>query len=146
MSFTTNYNLPEMPSGPVDWVAIINDIVAKLEAGRTVKITAGENIAAYQAVTIGDASGDHFKCDNTGSFLGIATAAIINGADGYVYADYGNEIINGSWSWTRGGLIYVSAVAGVLTQSDPGSGAVPIGYAHTTSSIILCRPQITGLD
>lgn len=146
MAFTTNYNFPEMPAGAVEWVAVFNDLIAKIEAGRTVKITAGEAISAYEVITIGDAAGDHFLCDNSGSFLGIAKADIANGAQGYVYCDYGDEIINGGWSWTRGALLYVSATPGALTEADPGSGAVPIAYAHTTTSIILCRPQISGLD
>ncbi len=142
MSFTDNWNLPELSAGPVDWVAIYNNLVAKLEDGPTIKITAAENLAAYDAVTIGNVSGKHSKCDNAGSFLGIATAAVVQDAEGYVYAGMGFEITNGSWSWTRGALLYVSATPGSLTEVDPGS-AIPIAYAHTTTSIILCRPKLT---
>lgn len=142
MSYTENMNLPEMPSGAVEWVAIFNDLITKVEAGRTIKVTAAESLVAGDAVGYPSAAGKVSKIDNTGDFLGIVKSTSITAdAEGYVYTGIGNEITIGS-GWTVGGLVYVHTVAGSLSQVKPTPQAVAIGYANSTTSIVLIRGEI----
>jgi len=142
MSFTDNYNLPEMPSGAVEWVAIFNDLITKLEAGRTLKIVAAEALVAGKVIGIPNAAGKVSKIDNTGDFLGLVkSTSIAQDAEGYAYVGLGNEISVGS-GWTVGGLIYVDTTPGELTQTKPTPQAEPIAYANTATSIVLLRPVI----
>ncbi|MCK4248663.1 MAG: hypothetical protein KAX15_02680 [Candidatus Omnitrophica bacterium] len=141
MSFTKNYNLPEMPSGPVEWPAIFNTLINAVEAGRTIKITAAEALTAGQPVQPPASTGKVSKAANDDPFLGIVQADIALDAEGFVYAGVGNEITVGS-GWTIGGLIYVSTTAGALTQTKPTPEAVAIAYANTATSIVLLRPVI----
>jgi len=142
MSYTKNMNLPEMPSGAIEWVAIFNDLIAKMEAGRTLKIIAAEALTAGKVIGIPNAAGKVSKIDNTGDFLGIVkSTSIAQDAEGYAYVSLGNEISVGS-DWTVGGLVYVHTVAGELSQTKPTPQAIPIAYANTTTSIVLLRPII----
>jgi len=142
MSYTDNYGIPEMPSGAVEWVAIFNDLITKVEAGRTIKITGGETLATGDAVGLPSAAGKVSKVDNTGDFLGIVkSTSIILDAEGYVYVGIGNEITVGT-GWTIGGLIYVHTVAGSITQVKPTPQAVAIGYAESATSIVLLRSEV----
>ncbi len=144
MGFTKNCNDPEMPTGPVEWGAIFNTLIANREAGRTIKITAAEALSAGQPVQpprVSDSKVE--KADNTDNFLGIVKEGIAQDAEGFVYAGVGNEITNGSWSWTVGGLIYVGTTPGTLTQAAPTSDAIAIGYANSATSIVLLRPVLS---
>ncbi len=141
-SFTRNYNAPLMPLGPVEWPSIFNTLINLIEAGRTVRVTAGEALAAGEAVQPPRAADSRvFRANNTHNFLGITRAAIALGAEGFVFVGLGNEITVGS-AWTIGGLVFVGTAAGSLTQTRPTSEAVPIGYANTATSIVLLRPVI----
>jgi len=151
MSYSPNYNLPYLPTGAVDWVAVINDIVAKVEAGRTMKVTAGENIAQYNAVAIPTvAAGKVFKADYTMKFFGIAKDAIALDAEGYIYTGVGNEVTIGAHGFAVGNPVYVSAVAGSLTENAPRADAVPVAFANTATSIVILRidtyPAASALD
>lgn len=54
--YTDNLTLPQMPTGAVDWPAIINEIVAKLDktAGRLV-----HDLAADADYTLNEAASEH---------------------------------------------------------------------------------------
>ena len=78
MSYSTNYNLPEMPSGAIEWVAIFNDLITKVEAGRTMKVTAAVSLVAGDVVGIPAVTGKVSKIDNTGNFLGIVKSTTIS--------------------------------------------------------------------
>lgn len=140
-NFSKNYNIPRLPVGAVEWPAIVNTLVDRVEAGRTIKVTAGEALAANEAVQPPDSTGKVFKATNLTNFLGIVKDAIALNAEGFVYASVGNEVTDATWAWTVGGLIYVGATAGTLTQIKPTPDAIPIGYA-TATSIVLGRPVI----
>ena len=135
MAYTTNYNLPELPTGAVDWVAVINDIMAKLEAGRTFKVTAGEALAINVPVYM-HTDGEVYKADNTKVYFGLTQAAIANGAEGYVLICNGAEVTNAGWSWTVGGEIFVHTVAGELSQSEPATPTV-VGIASAATKLVL---------
>lgn len=142
MSFSKNYNLPALHVGAVEWVTIINDIRNKLEAGRTIKIVAGEALIAGDAVQVPRASDSKvLKANNTHNFLGIIKNNIAINAEGFAYTGLGNEITVGS-AWTVGGLIYVSTTVGTLTQTPPAN-TIAIGFANTTTSIVLIYPMLS---
>lgn len=141
MNFSKNYNLPVLHVGAVEWPAVINSIRDKIEAGRTIKIIAGETLAAGDTVQAPDSTGKTYKANNTHNFLGIIKNNIAMGAEGFVFSGLGNEITVGS-AWTVGGLIYVGITAGTLTQSPPVD-TIAIGFANTLTSIVLLRPEQT---
>ncbi len=144
MAFTTNYNLPDMPTGAVDWPALFNDFVNKIEAGRTIKITAGEALTAGQPFKISSDT-KAYKAINTDICAGIVKSDIALDAEGFGYTGKGNIITTGA-GWTVGGLIYVGTTAGTLTQTEPISttiGVAPIAIAKTATSIMLLSGTIS---
>jgi hypothetical protein len=128
MGYTTHFNLPEMPTGAVDWPAIINDIIAKLEAGRTLKLTAAVALAKGDPIYV-EANGkaaiatDATDCD--GVWQSAATAADAQG-----FAQIGGTMTIGS-GWTPGGALYASA-GSALTQAV---GTLIVGKALTATVI-----------
>lgn len=133
MAFTTEYNLPEMPSGAVDWPAVINDLVHKLEVGRTMKLTAGEALTKGAVIYISSSDGKAYKADGTtNKARGIwqTLSSAIN-SEGYAQVD-GYMDISGA-TYTKGGLIYSSAT-GTLTQTANGPA---IGFAKTDVRIFI---------
>jgi hypothetical protein len=130
MAYTDHYNLPEMPTGAVDWPAIINAIVAKLEQGRTYRLTAGESLAKGDPVYLHTDS-KAYKAVDTDPCRGVwqsTTTAL--GAEGFMQAD-GYLAFGGGW--TIGADFYVSA-AGALTQTV---GTAAVGYALSATEIII---------
>ena len=139
MSYSKNRNLPEMPEGAVEWVAVFNTQRDLIEAGPILKITAGEALSAFEAIQPPGASGKVMKGGNTDPFLGLVETELALDEDGFAYTGVGNEVPNPSWSWTVGELIYVSSTPGALSQTKPTPEARPIGYANTATSIVLLR-------
>ena len=133
MPYTQHYNLPEMPVGAVDWPAIINDIVAKIERGRTLKLTAAVDLDKGEPIYI-NASGQAAKATDATPCHGVWLDTItLAGAQGY--AQRTGVMTTGS-GWTVGGAIYVSA-ASTLTQAAPSGSAVPIGVAISATVVAL---------
>jgi hypothetical protein len=130
MAYTSDNNLPEMPTGAVDWPTLINDLVAKIETGRTLKLTAAASLTKGDPIYI-NSSGKAVKADgNVNKTMAIwqstSTAA---DAEGYAQVD-GSMTIG---SWTAGQWIYCSA-AGALTATANGP---VIGIARSSTQIVL---------
>lgn len=133
MPYTTHWNLPLLPTGAVDWMALINDLVNKLEAGRTLKLVAHESLA----------KGKPFYVDGAGKARLATSAARTDGiwqsaataADAQGYGQVDGIMSDDSWAWTPGEAIYASA-AGVLTQTPPENG-VPVAVALTATSLLI---------
>ena len=70
MGYKKNTNWPEFPTGVTDWIALLNDLVNKYEAGRTIKVTAGEELNQYNAARI-DSDGDAYHSDSTSEVHGL---------------------------------------------------------------------------
>jgi len=112
--------------------------------------TAGENIAQYDTVYI-KSDGKIYKAKAnaaaTCKIIGIASAAIASSAAGVVYLL--GEVTNGSWSWTIGVIIFLSAATGgALTETPPSGGGqfvVRIGLAISTTKIIL-KPELVYME
>ena len=131
MGFTEHWNLPEMPTGPVDWPAIINDIVGKLEVGRTLKLVAGENLAVRDPFYI-KADGKAWKATDATDIVGLwQSTSTATDAEGY--GQIGGVVTYGSWTWTIGQFIYVTS-GSALSQTPT---ATIVGYAISATEILL---------
>ncbi|MHC4276948.1 MAG: hypothetical protein ACYSTI_06430 [Planctomycetota bacterium] len=136
MAATTHFNLPKLPTGPVDWVAVYNSLLDILEAGRTVKMTAGEALTGGLAFYIKSDGKAWLGTPNTeihGIWQSSSTATSSEG--------FGQTagIIIGAWTWTPGALIYVSS-GGALTENPT---ARLVGFA-ISATIIYIQPENRG--
>jgi hypothetical protein len=135
MSYTTDYNIPLMPSGPVDWPALFNDLANKVEAGRTLKLTAAVTIAIGTCFYI-NSSGKASKSTSSSDIAGIwQTSSTTINTQGYGQID--GTITNGGWSWTPGDFLYSDA-NGVLTSVE-SSSKLAIARALTATKIVILR-------
>lgn len=99
-------------------------------------LNAGATIAQWEAVYLGGSS-TWLLADANGSGTyparGLATAAYSN-TNPAIILTYGT-VRNDAWSWTIGGLIYLSGTPGGLTQTAPASSGDQVqvvGYALTS--------------
>lgn len=136
MSYTTDRNLPQMPTGAVDWPAIINDIVNKLELGFTIKRTAGEALAQGDPFYV-SSDGKAYKASDATANHGVwQSTSTALGAEGFGTV-YGTMTKTG-WTWI-GGYLYVNA-SKALTQTAPNSNARAVGYALSATKIFIFQP------
>jgi len=98
-------------------------------------LTAGATIAQWEAVYVGGSS-TYLLADANGSgtfpAIGLAVAAYSSTNAAIVVTS--GTVRNDAWSWTPGGIIYLSTTAGGLTQTAPsttGDKVQVIGRALT---------------
>lgn len=131
MSYSTHYNLPEIPSGAVEWEALYNDLVDKLEIGRTLKLTAGTTITNGTPFYI-DSNSKAQICNSITLGRGIwQTDSTNNNAEGY--GQISGIMTNISWNWTPGISLYANDSGSVTTITT----AYPIGYSLYTNTIVI---------
>ena len=98
-------------------------------------IVAAEEIPAFTPVTALGAranSADPSAC--FGRVIGLAAAAIIQGAIGYALAT--GELTNPAWNWTAGQALFLSGTG--LAASPPDSGFVQqIGVALSPTTVVI---------
>ena len=138
MSATTHNNYQKLPAGPVDWVAVFNDLCDKLEKGRTLKATAAVALVEADPFYI-DAAGKAAKATDATAYAGLWQSAS-TAQDGIGYGQTFGIFTKTGWTWTEGGLIYVNS-SSVLTQT-PTSKA--IGVALSETEILMFAPGSTG--
>ena len=114
--------------------------------GRTITKTAGENLAFGDIVYFKN-DGKVWKAgaQNVGTYpaMAMATGTISANATG-TFLLWGTAR-NDAWNWTIGGILYLSTVAGAITQTMPPStdDAVQIlGVAHVNADTIYFKPSI----
>lgn len=135
MAATTHYNLDKLPSGAVDWLAMFNSNVDKIEAGRTIKLVAGEDLVVRNPFYISTSDGKAYKAANTNLVRGVwQTASTGIGATGYGQVE--GIMSYGSWTWTAGSYVYVSS-GKALTQTAPASHVQPIAFAVNATTIYI---------
>jgi len=128
---TKHYNLPEMPTGAVEWPALFNDVVDKLEVGRTIKIVAGEALTVRKVFYIKN-DGKAWKATNVTDAFGMWQSESTGvGAQGY--GQVGGVMTYASWTWTPGAILY-SDVNGDFTTVVTGR---PVAYALSATEIVL---------
>lgn len=139
MAFTYDNDLPEMPTGAVEWPAIINDIVYKLEAGTKVKIRAGDNLAIGDPVIIN--IGSAYKCTTERGFGGFAVEATAQNSYGRIQVS--GRVSNPAWSWTSQELYFLSET-GTITATPTIKGD-PIAYCPSggPATDLILLPQKT---
>lgn len=141
MENTKHFNLPLMPTGAVDWPAVINDSTGKIEVGRTLRLIAAEPLAKYDPFYLDNDSSivnKAYKASNTTKVDGIwQSASTAAGAEGYGQID--GVIENESWEWNPG-FVYVDA-SGNLTESVSSSRGIA-GYAISPTEILIQQSAI----
>jgi len=106
---------------------------------------AGENLAVRKLVYL-DVSGEWRLADSSAAStmpcIGLTLDPIPNGQQGNILRE--GFVGDPSWTWTRGGKVYVSETAGELTQTVP-SGAVlqPVAIAYE-NDLIYFVPSLGG--
>ncbi len=138
MPATTHFNLDKLVSGAVDWLALFNSNFDKIEAGRTLFLTAGEALAKGNPIYIKDSDGKAYKAIYSNNVIGIwQTASTAANAQGFAQID--GTMADGGWSWTKGGMVYVSG-SKTLTQTRPYINVYPVAVAISATSIALLPP------
>lgn len=133
MAYTTDFNLAELPSGAVDWVAAFNDLVGKIEAGRTLQKIAVATITKYQCWYV-DVNGKAAVASGTTDVVGIwQSTSTTPAATGY--GQIWGTMTYGSWAWTPGIFLY-SGASGALTATPSTTGR-RIAYALTATKILI---------
>lgn len=143
MAITKHMNLQELITGAVEWPAIINDFINKSEAGSpTLKANAGA------ALTKGDpfyihTDGKAYKGTSSTFCHGIWQSASTGiGVDGF--GQIHGIISLGTWTWTTGSYLYVTAGGG-LTHSAPSTNARAVGFAISATEVVIINPLIFGV-
>ena len=131
MAATTHNNYQKLPAGPVDWVAVFNDLCDKLEKGHTVKATAAVALVEADPFYV-DSNGKAAKATNSTAYAGLWQSAS-TAQDAIGYGQISGIFLKTGWTWTPGGLVYVNA-SSQLTQT-PSANAV--GVALTATAILL---------
>ncbi len=116
--------------------------------GNVVSLTVGENVALPDVLYM-KSDGKLWKADADaaatmpGFFIAVATISADASGDIMVL---GWPLRDDTWTWTVGGLIYVSATAGAMTQTAPagvGDQVQVIGIAtHADRMIVFPSPVL----
>lgn len=133
MASTTNRVLTKLPAGPVDWVAVYNDMCDKLDEGFAMLLTAGEALAKGDPIYI-KTDGKAWKADNTTKCRGVWKSTSTN-ASAEGYCSFYGPMTFGS-GWTIGGDIYVDA-SKALSQTPESGDSRPVGYALSATKIFI---------
>ena len=142
-TFTDDYDLEEPSEGASGGGESINDNSNKIEKGRTMKLTLGEDFANEGLLGYIKNDGEAWlaKADAIGTAraIGFITASGLDGAERYFRNN--GFIEYGSWTLTVGDGYWLSdSVAGGITNVKP-TIAIFVGVARTTTKI-----QIIGLS
>lgn len=140
-------------AGTTIWTADNVPAVPTLETALDITGTAGEALAANDAVYLSDGSGSltagrWYKADadnaysSTTGIIGFATAAAASGATDAAIRLLGR--LTGFSALTAGALYYISATAGAITSTAPGNSRL-IGQADSTTSVVV-SPNPPGLQ
>ena len=133
MAYTTDYNFAKLPAGAVDWMTLLNDLMDKVEAGRTLQKTAAATIAKYQCFYI-DSAGKAVIATGSTDAIGIwQSTSTATDTSGFGQID--GTMTYGSWTWTPGTFLY-SGASGALTAT-PSTTRRRVAYALTATKILL---------
>jgi hypothetical protein len=102
-----------------------------------VSVVAGENITAKNAVRVDTATGLLYNCTNTTAagvtnFLGIASASVLTGQSCLVKTNRFD-----TFTGLSAGSIYYLGASGLLTTVKPATYPKAIGYALSSTSLII---------
>ena len=111
-------------------------------SGLTVSgLLAGATIAQWEAVYLdGSSTWQLADANGSGTYPAVGLAVAAYSSTNPAVVVYSGTVRNDAWSWTPGGVIYLSATAGGLTQTAPatsGDKVQQIGRALTADIILL---------
>lgn len=135
MSYTTNNNLPLLPAGAVDWLAAYNDAMAKIEAGATLYLQAGEALAVRDCFYI-KSDGKAWKATTATACDGIWQSTS-TAAGAWGFGQIGGTMTYASWAWTPGSLLYSNGSGALTTTETPYLVAI----AKSATEISLIKPH-----
>ena len=115
-------------------------------SGITAQMLAGGAIAAFDLVCIHTTTQEVVEADAsavaTARVIGIAPAAISDTATGTVLLH--GFIRDASWSWTTGGVLFLSEIAGAMTHTAPttaGAFVQAVGIA-LSPTVVFINPSL----
>ena len=141
-TFTDNFSFAKPDQGATAWHTILNGFFDDLDSylGDASRLygEAGEDISAYEVVYYKFSDGKIWLADGsdetTLGVIAIAGETFATGVDG-TSLRFG-RITNGSWTWTPGAILWVSAsTPGEITETRPATEAVCIGIALSATEI-----------
>jgi len=104
-------------------------------------LLAGATIAQWEAVYLdGSSTWQLADANGSGTYPAVGLAVAAYSSTNPAIVVYSGTVRNDAWSWTPGGVIYLSATAGGLTQTAPatsGDKVQQIGRALTADIILL---------
>jgi len=104
-------------------------------------LLAGATIAQWEAVYLdGSSTWQLADANGSGTYPAVGLAVAAYSSTNPAVVVYSGTVRNDAWSWTPGGVIYLSATAGGLTQTAPstsGDKVQQIGRALTADIILL---------
>ncbi len=131
MPYTTDNNFPLIAAGSVEWYSLYNDLAAKVEAGRTLYLEAGENLVIRDPFYIGT-DGKAYKANSNTDCDGIWQSTSTNlGASGF--GQKSGTMTYASWIWNEGVLLYVNS-SGALSETPT---PYCIGKALSATKILI---------
>ena len=133
MTVTKHNNIQLIPTGPVEWPALVNDLITKYEAGRTLHLVAGETIAKYEGFKL-DSTSRALVGDVAGINLGI-WQSLSTAVDETGFGQYAGTMEYDGWNWTAGTRLYLTS-AGALTDSSSGNSD-QIAIATDSTEILI---------
>lgn len=147
MSFTVKIQLEELESNNTGGNSVHDANMGKIDAAIGAMlpvITAGEALSAGDAVYL-KSDGKAYKAKADGMkqpCIGLVKADAAAGAQVSIRRE--GDFTDSSWSWTAGGNVYLSpSSAGELTQTKPARNVQLIGYALSSTCVIIERQRPT---
>jgi hypothetical protein len=139
-----NYSDPIvlLPPSPVVYNTQFADVSV---SGLTRQVTAGENLVFGDPVYF-KSDGKAWKADANGSgtfpCVGLATGTVSANASGTILMS--GSARNDAWSWTVGGIVYLSTSAGLTQTAPSGTGDVVqvLGVAFPNADTIAWQPSL----
>lgn len=142
MSFSKHNNLEQPDQGAQSWDAIMNENLGILEAGFTIRGTAGTTVLANEVAYIDTDKKFQLAIAGAGNtlsrYVGFIVEDINFNSEGFVrHVGYQTDP---NWSFVPGPVYLSDSVAGDVTQTAP-SDSVLVGFAIQTNELII-KPWI----
>jgi hypothetical protein len=146
MTFTDKFDLEETSYSQSGWNAVVWANFQKVDAGldsRLPVLVAGEAVDQHEAVYLNPSTGKVELAQADGSqqpCIGLAVEAA--DTDEEIRIQREGAVTNAGWSWTVGGVVYLSSsTPGGLTQTPTSPNRQIIGYALTATCLVIERER-----
>lgn len=114
--------------------ADINQLMENIMLNRYAEYIAAATINQYQVATADGLLANSATAAHGEKILGVAHENVVALDPGL--AQYSAEIVNGAWTWTPGGMIFLNGTS--LSQTAPVTGfRIQIGVAITATKMLV---------